>query len=194
MIDHDDEQIDTADAEADYSMPDPFSLAIELCKVAAKPATYAAALKKLRKLGRDIETAERKLSQLQADAAAIAAKAESDASAIAEQSRALDARKAEFEVSVAAARDQLRAYHDSLADTDRRIRYRILSSADLLRGFNERLQDLPSWQQIKQLVPNLPPDLPTAPPAEVTQETREDWTGHTFIAGSTLSRSVNKEI
>ena len=193
MSEDDDTIDDTDDIEA---MPDPFSLAIELCRIAAKPATYAAAVKKLRKLGRDIETAEQKLSQLQTDAAAIAAKAESDASAIAEQSHVLDERTAEFENSLQEARDNLRAYYDSLADTDRRIRYRILSSADLLHGFNERLQDLSSWQAIRQLVPNLPPDLPVAPPAEVTQEnTTQDWTGqHTFIAGSTLSRSVNREI
>src|SRR5262249_15608415 len=62
---------DTDDAEADYAMPDPFSLAIELCKVAAKPATYAAAVKKLRKLGRDILAAEQKLAAVQAEAAGI---------------------------------------------------------------------------------------------------------------------------
>ena len=190
-----DEQIDdTADTDADYSMPDPFSLAIELCRIAAKPATYAGAVKKLRKIGKDIAAAEQKL-------AVLTARTEQTEAALAEHEAELAARSAEierreslFEASLAEARDHLRAYYDSLAATDRRIRYRILSSADLLHGFNERLQDLPDWPAIKQMIPGLPADLPAAPPAEVTQETvTQDWTGqHTFIAGSTLSRSINK--
>jgi len=195
MSNQDDNNIDDTDDTADdYSMPDPFSLAIELCKVAAKPATYAAAVKKLRKVGRDIAAAEQKL-------AALTARTEQTEAALAEHEAELAARSAEierreslFEASLAEARDHLRAYYDSLAATDRRIRYRILSSADLLHGFNERLQDLPDWPAIKQMIPGLPADLPAAPPAEVTQETvTQDWTGqHTFIAGSTLSRSINK--
>ena len=189
----DDTDDDTIDIEA---MPDPFSLAIELCRVAAKPATYAAALKKLRKLGRDILAAEQKL-------AALTTEAEQKQAAFAEREAELAARSAEierressFEASLAEARDHLGAYYDSLADTDRRIRYRILSSADLLHGFNERLQDLPSWQQIKQLVPNLPDDLPAArtdhAEAIFHQEVSEDWSGNVFVPGSTLTRSINK--
>jgi hypothetical protein len=191
-MNHSDIDDDTGtDDTTDYSMPDPFVLAIELCKVAAKPSTYAAALKKLGKLGRDIETAERKLSQLQADAAAIAAKAESDASAIAEQSRALDAREAAFASSLQEAHAALRASHDNLSDVDRRLRYRILSHADLLHGFNSQLQDLPTWPAIRQMIPGLPDDLPAAPPAEVVSENvREDWAGSIFTPGSSLTRTV----
>jgi hypothetical protein len=193
--DTDDEQIDdTEGAEADYAMPDPFSLAIELCRIAAKPATYAAAVKKLRKLGRDIAAAEQKL-------AALIARTEQTETALAEheaelaaRSTEIERRETEFQASLAEAHATLRASHDSLAQEDRRIRYRILTSADLLHGFSEQLQSLPTWQQIKQMIPGLPADLPPAPAVEVTQENvREDWTGqHTFIVGSTLSRSINK--
>src|SRR5215468_2707549 len=91
-IDQDnDEPIDgTADDEAIYSMPDPFSLAIELCRIAAKPATYAAAVKKLRKVGRDIAAAEQKL-------AALTARTEQTEAALAEHEAELAARSAEIE-------------------------------------------------------------------------------------------------
>jgi hypothetical protein len=40
------------------------------------------------------------------------------------------------------------------------------------------------------MVAGLPDDLP-APAAEVVSENvRQDWTGHNFISGSTLTRSV----
>jgi hypothetical protein len=64
----------------------------------------------------------------------------------------------------------------------------------LLHGFNERLQDLPDWPVIKQMIPGLPADLP-APTAEVVSENvREDWTGHIFTPGSSLTRSINKAV
>jgi hypothetical protein len=189
-IDQDDDDTNTIDADhGDGPEFDPFATAIALCEIAQRAKPIAAALKKLRKLGCDIAAAEQKLSQLRAEAAAIAAKAESDASAIAEQSRVLDERTAEFEASVAEAHATLRASHDHIADMDRRIRYRILASADLLHGFNERLQDLPDWRAIKQMIPGLPDDLP-APAAEiVSQNVREDWSGNIF-SPSTLTRTV----
>jgi hypothetical protein len=85
-IDHDDDDIDTAadaDAEANY-LPDPFSLALELCRIAAKPATYAAAVKKLRKVGRDILVAEKKLAAVQAEAAGIVDAAQAEVKAMQE--------------------------------------------------------------------------------------------------------------
>jgi hypothetical protein len=65
-----------------------------------------------------------------------------------------------------------------------------MASADLLHGFNAQLQSLPSWQQIKQMVPDLPADLPAAPVAEIISENvREDWSGNIF-SPSTLTRTV----
>jgi hypothetical protein len=196
-IDQDDDNIDDT---ADIGAPalDRVTAAIafvdfaaDLYDLAANHKAYKARLTKLRRLERDIAAAEQKL-------AALTARTEQTEAALAEREAELAARDAEierressFEVSLAEARDHLRAYYDSLADTDRRIRYRILSSADLLHGFNERLQDLPSWQQIKQLVPNLPDDLPAAPPVEVVSENvREDWAGSVFTPGSSLTRTV----
>jgi hypothetical protein len=142
-------------------------------------------------LGRDIDAAEQKLAALtarteQRQAALVEREAE-----LAARSAEIERRETELEASLREAQDYLRQYHNNLAQEDRRIRYRILSSADLLHGYNERLQELPDWPAIKQMIPGLPADLPAAPPAEVvSRETREDWTGHTFIAGSTLTRSV----
>jgi hypothetical protein len=186
----DDDNIDAGD---EATMPDPFSLAIELCRIAAKPATYAAAVKKLRKLGRDIETAERKLSKVQADAAVIAAKAESDASVIAEQSRALDAREAAFASQAADVRDELREHHNHLEQVHRRLAHRLMATVGILGEWNWDLQSPPTWQQLRQMIADLPADLPAVLPTEVTQDTvAQDWTGHTFVPGSTLTRSINQ--
>ena len=183
----DDEQIDSLPTPAP---PDRFGDALALCRI-ANNKTVATALKKLRRVNRQIADAEAKVIAVSDQAEQMqAALAEREAQA-AEREAEIERRESSFEVSLAEARDHLRAYYDSLADTDRRIRYRILSSADLLHGFNERLQDLPSWQQIKQLVPNLPDDLPAAPPVEVVSENvREDWAGSVFTPGSSLTRTV----
>jgi hypothetical protein len=189
MADDDTDDID----DTDYSMPDPFVTAIELCRIASSPKTIAAALKKLRKLGLAIDAAEAKLAAVQVQAAEIATKLETDVGALDERQRAFEARAVEFETSLHEAHATLRQHHARLSDTDRRIRWRVLNSADLLAGFNEQLQDLPDWPQIKQMVPGLPDDPPTAPPTEaVFQEVREDWTGHVFVPGSTLTRTINK--
>jgi hypothetical protein len=198
-MDQVDDNTDTDEQDADhgdgngYAEPvmDPFTVAIALCQVAQRAKAVEGALKRLRKIGRDTLVAERKL-------AAVEARAADTATALAEREAELDRREAaiarretELEASLREAQDHLRQYHNNLAQQDRRIRYRILSSADLLHGYNERLQELPDWPAIKQMIPGLPPDLPAAPaPEVVARETREDWTGHTFIAGSSLTRSV----
>jgi hypothetical protein len=59
-----------------------------------------------------------------------------------------------------------------------------------LGNWNFDLQGVPNWQQLRRMVAGLPDDLP-APAAEVVSENvRQDWTGHTFIAGSSLTRTV----
>jgi hypothetical protein len=71
---------DDDDSEAIY--PDPFVTALELCRIASSPKTIATALKKLRKLGRDIDAAEQKLSRLQFEAAGIVEAAQAEVKAI----------------------------------------------------------------------------------------------------------------
>ena len=62
MSDYDDD--DTDDTEAIY--PDPFITALELCRIASSPKTIATALKRLRRIGRDIDAAEQKLAAVTA--------------------------------------------------------------------------------------------------------------------------------
>jgi chromosome segregation ATPase len=185
---------DEDDGDDGHAVPalDAFSAALVLIDLALNPKAAKVGLKQLARLDKDIGAAEQKL-------AAVTAAAEQTKTALAERETAIVAREAVLEQRERTldereteARDNLRAYYDNLADTDRRIRYRIMASADLLAGFNEQLQDLPSWQQIKQMVPGLPADLPAAPAAEVvTREVREDWAGSVF-APSTLTRTVSQ--
>jgi hypothetical protein len=175
---------------------DLFGAAIALCQVAQRAKAVEGALKRLRKIGRDTLVAERKLADIEARAADTAAALAEREAELDRRQAAIERRETELEVSLREAHDSLRQYHDNLAQQDRRIRYRILSSADLLHGYNERLQELPDWPAIKQMIPGLPPDIPATPPAEVVSENvREDWTGqHTFIAGTTLTRTVRSAV
>jgi hypothetical protein len=187
MNDQDDDE--TAGDDTEAFVPDYFSGAIALAQI-ANNKTLEAALKKLRAIDRKFADAQTKLAAVQAQAAELEAALAARAAAADARDRALDARTVEFEASLAEAHAALRASHDNLSDADRRLRYRILTHADLLHGFNEQLQTLPDWQQIKQMIPGLPDDLP-APPAEVISENvREDWTGSVFVPGSSLTRTV----
>ena len=192
-MDHDD------DTDAN-SMPDPFVLAIELCRIAANAKTIEPALKRLRRLGRDLEKAEQKLAALTAQAEQKQAALDARAAAADERDRALDARATEFESSLQEARDNLAGYYNSIAEADRHIRYRILSHADLLGGYNPALQDLPSWDVLKRLVVGLPDDPPpiesdvaSHPRIDALSDTfsdpHADRHGNTFLG--TLSRDVS---
>jgi hypothetical protein len=178
---------------------DPFSAALVLIDLAQNPKATKVALKQLVKLDKDIGAAEAKL-------AAVTAQTEQQQAALDARAAELDAREAaitkredEFAASIEEARDHLRRYHDSIAEEDRRIRYRILSSADLLHGFNSRLQDLPDWPAIKQLVPDLPADPPAIerdvsyPRIDVFSDTSNDPHGdrHGNVFLGTLSRDVS---
>jgi hypothetical protein len=74
-------------AAAEVTMPDPFALAIGLCQIAANAKTIEPALKRLRRLRRDIEKAEQKL-------AAVTAQAEQTQTRLAEREAALVVRQA----------------------------------------------------------------------------------------------------
>jgi septal ring factor EnvC (AmiA/AmiB activator) len=158
MTDDNDTNDNTA---ANHSMPDPFVLAISLCQIATSAKATEPALKRLRKLGHDIAKAEQKLAAVTAQAEQTNAELAARVAAADERDRALDARQTAFESELQDARDNLRGYYNQLTEADRRLRFHILASADLLHGYNERLQTLPDWQQIRNMVPNMPPDPPS---------------------------------
>jgi len=207
MVDHDDDidvgdndEIDDADDER--VSVDPVAAALALTdllaefskayKLVTTDKAKAARLRAVAKLDRRAAAAEQKFAAITAQAEQVQAALDARAAALDERERAITQRESSFEASLHEAHDSLRQYHDNLAQEDKRIRYRILSYADLLHGYNAQLQSLPDWPAIKQLVPDLPADLPAAPVAEIVSENvREDWTGqHSFIADSSLTRSV----
>src|SRR6516225_4054982 len=94
-------------AAANHSMPDPFALALGLCQVAANAKAIEPALKRLRKLGRDIAKAEQKLAAVIAQAEQTKAELAARAAAIDERERAVTQREDEFQASLAEARDDL---------------------------------------------------------------------------------------
>jgi hypothetical protein len=195
--DYDEEEIESLPAPAPA---DRFGDALALCRI-ANNKTIATALKKMRRINRQIADAEAKVIAVQDQAEQMQA-------ALAERQAAIDAREAaiarretEFEVSLHEAHATLRASHDNLSEVDRRIRFRIASSGGLLHGFNEQLQELPSWQQIKQMVPGLPDDPPPLVEREVVSHPRIDALSDTFddpnadrhgnVFLGTLTRSVS---
>jgi hypothetical protein len=157
-----DDQIDEHDdSDRGHSAAvDPFLVALQLCSIATNAKAVAPAIKRLRKLGRDIERAERQFAAVQDRAAQTNAALDQRQAVIEERERAIAQREDEFQTSLKEARDNLAEYYNNLADMDRRIRHRIMASAGLLAGFNERLQDLPSWDQLRRLVVGLPADPP----------------------------------
>ena len=190
-------------AAAEVTMPDPFVLAIGLCQIAANAKTIEPALKRLRRLRRDIEKAEQKLAAVTAEVEQKQTELAARAAAADERDRALDARATEFAASLQEARDNLRGYYDSIAEADRHIRYRILSHADLLGGYNPQLQDLPTWDVLKRLVVGLLDDPPPLE-REVVSHPRIDALSDTFddpnadrhgnVFLSTLTRSVSHKV
>ena len=152
---------DTDETETNHSMPDPFVLAISLCQVAMNAKATEPALKRLRKVGRDIAKAEQKLVAVTAQAEQKQTALAAREAAVVARDAALDARATEFESSLQEARDHLRGYYDGVAEADRRLRFHILAAADLLHGYNEQLQTLPDWPAIRQMIPGLPDDPPS---------------------------------
>jgi len=197
----DDEQIDDTNDDTDnYSAPaaDPVLVALELCKL-ANNKTVAAAIKKLRRLDRQFADTQAKVAALTTEAERMEAALAARAAELAAREAEIERRATEFENSLQEARDNLREYHNSITDADRRIRRRILSSADLLVGFNERLQDLPDWPAIRQMVPGLPADPPelehdvAAPPridfSDTFSDPNADRHGVPFLGSLTRSTS-----
>jgi hypothetical protein len=153
--------------------------------------TVEARARALVRINQQIDDATTKLITL-------TAKAEQDEAAFAERVAALDAREAAlaerdtaFESSAQTVRDELHAHHARIVAAERQLVYRIMSCAGITGEWSSDLRPLPTWQQLRQMVAGLPDDLPATPSAEVISENvREDWTGHTFLPN--LTRSINK--
>jgi hypothetical protein len=199
MNEQPDDDTDTDNTE-DFTTADPVLVALELCRIASNPKTIASAVKRLRRLDRQYAETEVKCAALAAQAEQTATALEERAAELAARETALDKRESEFAISIEETRDHLRGYYDSIAEADRHLRYRILSHADLLHGYNAQLQDLPSWPQIRQLVVGLPPDPPSlgrevvSPPridvfSDTSNDPHADRHGNVFLGS--LSRDVS---
>ena len=176
---------------------------IALSKFVANAKNIELRARALAKLNRFIRDGEARLAAVQAQAEQKEAALVAREAALDERNRALDARATEFESSLQEARDHLRGYYDSIAEADRHIRYRILSHADLLGGYNPQLQDLPTWDVLKRLVVGLLDDPPPLE-REVVSHPRIDALSDTFddpnadrhgnVFLSTLTRSVSHKV
>ncbi|MGA8699652.1 MAG: hypothetical protein WB689_38675 [Xanthobacteraceae bacterium] len=118
---------DHDDSAAHYPAADPFLVALQLCQIATSAKSIAPALKRLRKLGRDIEAAERKLAAVEAQAAELLAKAERDAAVIHEAA----AQRLE---AAAVAEEELVLREQKIARLEAAWRY-IGEPADVMSGF-----------------------------------------------------------
>jgi hypothetical protein len=198
----DDETEDDGDHGSDHDHGpvvdeiDLFGAAIALCQVAQRAKTVEGALKRLRKIGRDTLVAERKLAAVEARAADTAAVLAEREAELAAREAEIARREDEFAASCQEARDHLRGYYDTIAEADRRIRYRIMASADLLSNYNPALQDLPSWDVLKRLVVGLPDDpvpIEPHPRIDVLSDTFSDPSadrhGNAFLGS--LTRSIS---
>jgi hypothetical protein len=201
MMDDPDDEADGAAGNGNgYAAPavDPFSAALVLIDLALNPKATKVALKKLVQLDKDIGIAEQKL-------AAVTAQVEQKHAALTERGAELDRREAaiteretEFEASLHEARDNLRGYYNGIAEADRHLRYRILAHADLLHGYNSRLQDLPDWPAIRRLVVGLPDDPPplerdvSHPRIDVFSDTSND--PHADRHGNVFLGSLSRDV
>jgi hypothetical protein len=184
--DIDDEQIENLPAPA----ADPVLIAFRLIDLALNPKAAKAGLKQLVKLNKDIGLAEEKFVSLQSQAAAIENALTVRAAELDAQARSLDARVAAFESQAADVRDELREHHNRIEQAHRQLVHRIMATTGITGNWNFDLQGVPSWEQLRRQIADLPADLP-APAAEVvTREVMSDWVGHTFVPGSSLTRTI----
>jgi hypothetical protein len=168
-------------------------IAVTWCRV-ANNKTLERTIKKLDRLNRRYADTQAKLAAVQAQAAELVAKMESDASALAERERAQTERDDAFAVSAQDVRDELREHHAYLNDLHRLLVHRVAATAGII--WNETLQEPPSWQQLRQQIPDLPPDPAPAAEAAVRIDTFSDTSddphadrhGHVFL--NTLTRST----
>ena len=170
-------------------------IAVTWCRVANNKALERM-IKKLDRLDRKYADTQAKLAALTAQAAEIETALTAREAELAARAAEIERRETELEASLHEARDHLRAYYDTIAEADRHIRYRILSHADLLGGYNAALQDLPGWPAIRRLVVGLPDDpvpIEPQPRIDVLSDTfsdpNADRHGNAFLGS--LTRSVS---
>jgi hypothetical protein len=189
-----DDEIDEHDgSDRDHSAPaaDPVLIALEWCRL-SNNKTVAAAIKKLRRLDRQYADTQTKGAAITAQAEQVQAALAERAAALDARERALEAREVAFESQAADVRDELREHHNRLEQTHRQLVHRLMSTAGILGQWNWDLQSPPTWQQLRRMIADLPEDLPAPAGEVISQEVREDWTGNTFMPGSTLTRSINQ--
>ena len=200
MADDDTNTIDDTDEHdgSDHGMPpaaDPHTLglmiAVTWCRV-ANNKTLERAIKKLDKLDRRYADGQAQLAAVTAAMEQKHAELAEREAAIAVREVALEERETAFESQAGDVHDELREHHAQLEQTHRQLVHRVMSTAGITGNWNFNLQDPPTWQQLRRMIADLPDDLPATPPAAVvTREATTDWTGqHSFVAGSTLTRSA----
>jgi hypothetical protein len=176
---------------------DPFTAALVLIDLALNPKATKAALKKLAQLDKSIGAAEQKL-------AAVTAATEQKQAALAERVAELDAREAaitkredDFAVSAQDVRNELYQHHNRLDETHRQLVHRIMATAGILSGWNPALQPLPTWEQLRSQIADLPPDpapvpapvLPIDAFSDTFSDPNADRHGNVFLGS--LSRDVS---
>src|SRR6516225_4071763 len=126
MNDHDDdEQIESLPVPAPA---DRFGDALALCRI-ANNKTIATALKKLRRVNRQIADAEAKVITVADQAEQMEAALDAREAAVAEGERALDARATKFESELQSAHAELCNHHRHVEEEDKRLRYRVMIHA-----------------------------------------------------------------
>jgi hypothetical protein len=67
-----------------------------------------------------------------------------------------------------------------------------MSSAGILGEWNPNLQPVPTWQQLRGMIADLPADLPAPVTEVISQENvTHDWAGSPFMPDTSLTRSIN---
>jgi hypothetical protein len=171
MADHDDE-IDGADDQR--VSVDPVAAAIafrdlvvefsKAYKLVTTDKAKAARLRAVAELDRRAAAAEQKFAAITGEAEQVQAALDARAAALDAGQRALEAREAAFERQTTDVRDELREAHARLDETHRQLIHRIMSTAGILGEWNPNLQPLPSWQQLRGMIADLPADLPGPAP------------------------------
>jgi hypothetical protein len=179
---------------------DPVVIAFTLIDLALNPKAAKAGLKQLVKLDKSIAAAEQKLAALTAQAEqTTVALAQREAAVVAREA-ALDARETAFTSSLEDAHSELREHHGRVEQAHRQLVHRVMSTSGILSGWNPDLQDLPTWEQLRRQIADLPPDPPalvTAPIMRIDalsdtfSDPNADRHGNAFLG--TLSRDVSHQ-